>query len=137
MRASLVILFGIAAGTAAVLVPPRLIDPGNTGHGGLARTKITFTVWGMTEVGGVGALSYLDSDVAVRTTMSGWPLSGYEIKVVDPVSGISQPPGELGEICFRGYTVMQGYYNKPDETARTVDAECWLHGAGFCLSRRA
>jgi fatty-acyl-CoA synthase len=87
----------------------------------------TFTGWGMTEVGGLGALSYLDSDPEVRTTMSGWPLSGYEFKIVDPVSGRSQPPGELGEICFRGHGAMQGYYAKPEETARTVDADGWLH----------
>ncbi len=87
----------------------------------------TFTGWGMTEVGGLGALSYLDSDVEERTAMSGWPLPGYELKIVDPVSGRSQPPGELGEICFRGHGVMQGYYRKPEETAKTVDADSWLH----------
>ena len=88
----------------------------------------TVTLWGMTEIGGAGTLSYLDSDAEVRTTMSGWPLAaGYEIKVVDPVSGLSQPPGELGEICFRGNAVMQGYYRKPEETARTVDADGWVH----------
>ena len=40
-------------------------------------------------------LSFLDSDEE-RTTMSGWPLPGYEIKIVDPESGATQPPGVLG-----------------------------------------
>jgi fatty-acyl-CoA synthase len=33
----------------------------------------------------------------------------------------------LGEICIRGYEVMQGYYKKPEETARAIDADGWLH----------
>jgi fatty-acyl-CoA synthase len=95
----------------------------------------TTTVWGMTEVGGAGTLSYPDSDAEVRTTMSGWPLPGYEIKIVDPVSGRFQPPGELGEICFRGHGVMQGYYRKPEETANTVDADGWLHSGDLGFLR--
>ncbi|TAG46383.1 MAG: long-chain-fatty-acid--CoA ligase [Betaproteobacteria bacterium] len=31
-----------------------------------------------------------------------------------------------GEICIRGPQVMQGYYNRPDETAKVLDAEGWL-----------
>jgi fatty-acyl-CoA synthase len=87
----------------------------------------TVTGFGMTEVGVGATLSFLDSDFEVRTTMSGWPLPGYEVKIIDPSTGLSQPPGELGEICIRGYQVMQGYYKKPEETAKAVDDDGWLH----------
>jgi fatty-acyl-CoA synthase len=35
--------------------------------------------------------------------------------------------GETGEICFRGYHIMQGYYNNPEATAEAIDAQGWLH----------
>jgi fatty-acyl-CoA synthase len=87
----------------------------------------TMTGYGMTEIGVGITGSFLDSDEETRVTMSGWPLTGYEVKIVDPASGTPQPAGTIGEICVRGYQVMQGYYKKPDETARTIDAEGWLH----------
>jgi fatty-acyl-CoA synthase len=87
----------------------------------------TATGYGMTEVGCGATMSYLDSDFEVRTSMSGWPLPGYEIKIVDPGSGATQPCGELGEICVRGYQVMRGYYKIPKETAQVLDADGWLH----------
>jgi long-chain acyl-CoA synthetase len=46
--------------------------------------------------------------------------------------GLALPQVEVniardGEICVRGPNVMQGYYNRPDETAQALDAEGWLH----------
>ncbi|HET7656227.1 MAG TPA: AMP-binding protein, partial [Luteimonas sp.] len=37
------------------------------------------------------------------------------------------PPGETGELCLRGPQVMQGYWNRPEETAQAIDANGWLH----------
>jgi len=36
------------------------------------------------------------------------------------------PLGEQGEICVKGPQVMQGYWNRPEETAKTFDADGWL-----------
>jgi long-chain acyl-CoA synthetase len=35
--------------------------------------------------------------------------------------------GEVGELCLKGPQVMKGYWNRPDETAATIDADGWLH----------
>ena len=87
----------------------------------------TITGWGMTEVGVGVSMSFLDTPVEDRCAGSGYPLPGYEFKVIDPETGESLPPGTMGELCTRGYAVMQGYYKKPLETAETVDPEGWLH----------
>ncbi|KEZ94719.1 long-chain fatty acid--CoA ligase, partial [Xanthomonas vasicola pv. vasculorum NCPPB 895] len=42
-------------------------------------------------------------------------------------AGAELPLGEIGELCIRGPQVMKGYWKKPDETAKVMDAEGWLH----------
>ncbi|MGD9765356.1 MAG: AMP-binding protein [Candidatus Binatia bacterium] len=87
----------------------------------------TMTGYGMTEIGVGMTTSFLDSDEESRVAMSGWPLPGYEVKIIDPATGAELPAGEIGEICVRGYHVMKGYYKKPEETAKTIDEAGWLH----------
>src|SRR5262245_27643093 len=50
-----------------------------------------------------------------------------ECKIIDLETGASLGPGEKGEVCVRGPQIMKGYLNKPEATARTIDAEGWLH----------
>ncbi len=55
----------------------------------------------------------------------GLPLRGQEIRIVGD-DGRALPAGATGEICIRGPNVMQGYLNRPEETARTI-RDGWLH----------
>ena len=57
----------------------------------------------------------------------GVPLPYTEIKIVDPTSGKTVSCGERGEICCRGYQVMQGYYKLPEKAIEAIDSEGWLH----------
>ncbi len=83
--------------------------------------------WGMTEVGVGAALGFLDDPPEVNAGLSGYPLLGYEFKIIDPETGAALPPNTPGEICCKSYMLMQGYYNKPQETADTIDQDGWLH----------
>jgi long-chain acyl-CoA synthetase len=64
----------------------------------------------------------------------GVPLPGTDAKIVDLETGASLPfDGKAqGELCVRGPQVMKGYYNRPEDTASTVDAEGWLHTGDIC-----
>jgi fatty-acyl-CoA synthase len=95
----------------------------------------TLTGWGMTEVGVGALLSFPDSSEDDRCLGSGWPLPGYEFKIIDPTTGQRLAPGTMGELCTRGYAVMQGYYQKPEETAQAIDADGWLHTGDMAIMR--
>jgi len=93
------------------------------------------SAFGMTEIGVGACLSFLTSTEEQRCEASGFPVPGYEIKVIDPETGKERPPETPGEILVRGYMVMQGYYNKPEETAKAIDHEGWLHSGDMGLMR--
>ena len=95
----------------------------------------TITAWGMTEVGVGATRSYLDSSVDDRCLASGHPLPGYEFKIIEPNTGEVQSFGVLGELCVRGYSLMQGYYKKEQETNEVIDQDGWLHTGDVAVMR--
>jgi fatty-acyl-CoA synthase len=95
----------------------------------------TVSGWGMTEVGVGAALGFPTDTEDDRCLASGAPLPGYEFKTIEPDTGQSVPYGTPGELCCRGYGVMQGYYKKPEETAQAIDAEGWLHSGDMATMR--
>src|SRR5699024_7876820 len=56
----------------------------------------------------------------------GRPNPHAEIKIIDPATGETQPTNTSGELCTRGYLVMQGYWNDPEKTAEVLDDDGWL-----------
>ena len=57
----------------------------------------------------------------------GLPLPGVEVRIVDPIEGEQELPiGAIGELIMRGPTIMQGYWNMPNETATSL-RDGWLY----------
>jgi fatty-acyl-CoA synthase len=91
--------------------------------------------YGMSEFGVGASLGALDSTEEQCAEASGFPAPGYEIRVVDPETGRAQPAGVPGEILVRSYMTMRGYYGKPEETARALDGDGWLHSGDMGVIR--
>ncbi len=89
-------------------------------------TEIT-SVYGQTESSPGITQSRTDDPVELRVATVGRALPGAEVKIVDIETGAALPPGKQGELCARGYMVMKGYYKMPEETAKVIDSDGWLH----------
>ncbi|MBI1340474.1 AMP-binding protein [bacterium] len=104
------------------MVPPELVR----------RVKATFgcdfeTVYGQTETSPLLTQSWHDDTIDDICNTVGQPLPQTEISIRDPATNQVQPIGAIGEICARGYCLMNEYNDNPEATAATIDSEGWLH----------
>jgi fatty-acyl-CoA synthase len=87
-------------------------------------TEVTIA-YGMTETSPVSFQSATDDPVEKRVATVGRILPHLEVKIVD-AQGRTVPVGEKGELCTKGYSVMQGYWADPERTAESV-RDGWMH----------
>ena len=87
--------------------------------------EVVVTAYGLTESCGVVSICRADDSAERISHSSGRAMDGVEMKCVD-AQGNAVSRGEEGEIWFRGFNVMRGYLDDPEETARTITADGWL-----------
>jgi fatty-acyl-CoA synthase len=83
--------------------------------------------YGETEASPLSHLTSRDDGIERRTETVGTNLPHQEVKVVDVKTGAMVAVGEVGEVCFRGYHVMRGYYGDAEATHKAIDEQGWLH----------
>ena len=82
--------------------------------------------YGMTETSPVSTQTSIDDPLDKRVGTVGRIHPHVEVKIVDEASRIVAP-GETGELCTRGYSVMRGYWDDAERTAEAIDAAGWMH----------
>src|SRR5437773_7766798 len=88
---------------------------------------------GMTETSPVCNMTEVDDPLELRVSTVGKVMPHQEQRIIDPTTGKVLPRGEHGELCYRGYHVMRGYYNNPESTKQTIDEAGWLHGGDLAV----
>lgn len=110
---------GVMAGTICPMeVMKKVIDK-------MHMSEVTIC-YGMTETSPVSMQSHVDDPLEKRVSTVGRIHPHVEVKIVDP-EGRIVPRGTPGELCTRGYSVMQGYWKDPAKTAEAIDAAGWMH----------
>ncbi|MEZ5751718.1 MAG: AMP-binding protein [Paracoccaceae bacterium] len=100
-------------------------------------TEVTIC-YGMTETAPVSFQSFVDDTTRQRCETVGRVHPHLEVKIVGP-EGQTLPVGQQGELCTRGYSVMNGYWQDPERTAEAI-RDGWMHtgdlavldAEGFC-----
>lgn len=83
-----------------------------------------YNIYGQTEIGPIATVLF-PHEHAARPTSAGRPVFNTETRIVDEAMN-DVPVGERGEIVHRSPSLLQGYWNKPDETAEVFTGG-WFH----------
>ena len=91
--------------------------------------------YGQTEASPAITQSLNDDPLDVRTSTVGRVIPGAEVKIADPDTGETVDAGVQGELLARGHLVMKGYDKDPENTARAIDPDGWLHTGDLATMR--
>jgi len=94
------------------------------GEMGMAEVTI---MYGMTETSPVSTMTRRTDEIERRVSTVGTVMPHVEVQVIDPVTLLTVPRGTPGELCTRGYSVMLGYWDAPEQTAASIDRAGWMH----------
>lgn len=84
---------------------------------------VLLEAYGLTETSPAACINPVD--LKAYNGMIGLPISSTEVEIRD-LEGKSLGIGEVGELWIRGPQVMKGYWQRPEDTAKTIDANGWL-----------
>jgi fatty-acyl-CoA synthase len=82
--------------------------------------------YGQTEASPLTHLTTPEDSLERRIETVGTNLPHQEVKIVDIETRATLPVGDIGELCFRGYHVMRGYYGDEKATRKAIDINRWL-----------
>ncbi|MCL2280541.1 AMP-binding protein [Candidatus Saccharibacteria bacterium] len=120
------IKIAISGGDNAMLPLKKEVDKFLVAHG--AATNVLLQGYGLTESMSMACVNLTDAN---RDSAIGLPLADNFFKIVEPLTHIEKPYGEIGEIVISGPTIMKGYVNNDKETNETLqvhpDGRIWLH----------
>lgn len=84
---------------------------------------VLLEAYGLTETSPAACINPID--LKAYNGMIGLPIPSTEVQIRD-LDGKVLEINETGELWIRGPQVMKGYWNRPEETAKTIDADGWL-----------
>jgi fatty-acyl-CoA synthase len=112
----------MVTGSGGAMVPPELIRQVKERF-----DCVFYTVYGQTESSPLLTVTRPTDPIEDVYKTVGQALAHTEISIRNLADNAVVPVNVVGEVCARAYSLMLGYNDDPEATAKTIDAEGWLH----------